>query len=72
MKIEFHENEYGSWFDLKPETTEEMAMLMRTINNSLAEKPEMKMWFSKEPSASFYFKKVKPVAQRNYLSNKKQ
>lgn len=71
MKITFFENQYGTSFELTPETPEEVATLLRITNNTLAEKPEIALHFSKEPTLNIWMRKVKPVAQRNSLSNKK-
>lgn len=71
MKVTFFENEFGSSFDLQPETVEEVSALARMAKNSKAEKPDIAFYFSGSPTASVWVKKVKKTAQRNYISNSK-
>lgn len=65
------ENKFGTSFDLKPETVEEVATLARIAKSSKAEKPQINFYFSGSPSCSIWIQKVKETVQNNYLSNKK-
>ena len=72
MKVTFFENNYGTSFELTPETVEEVSALARIAKNSKAEKPVISFYFSGAPSCSIWIKKIKPSAQINSISNNKK
>lgn len=71
MKITFFENKFGTSFDLRPETIEEVATLARIAKSSRAEKPEIVFHFSGNPSCSIWIRKTKEGSQHNSISNRK-
>lgn len=71
MKIEFFENDYGTSFGLIPESVDEVATLARLAKNSKAAAPEISFYFGGSPSCNIWIKKIKKVAQRNSITNKR-
>lgn len=68
MKFEFNENRQNTRISLMPETPEETAQLLRFIQSSRAEKPEMQIYFGNDkPKCSLWFRKVKEEMQKDYL-----
>jgi hypothetical protein len=59
MKIEFTENEWGVWFEVRPETPEEVSQLARYALNASSEKPEVYMTFDKAPQLTVSHQKRK-------------
>ena len=71
MKIECFDSQYGVNIEFKPETVEDVALLLRLTNNAKAIKPEICLFFEGEkPSASIWLKKIQPKAQHNSIKNK--
>lgn len=71
MKILFSEWPEGCEIYLTPETTKEVAELLRVAKNAKATKPILRLRFNKdEPHFSIYLEKVKPSVQENYIGNK--
>lgn len=71
MKIEFFENDFGVSFELKPESVEEVATLARIAKNSKATPPDISFYFGGTPACSIWIKKIKKVAQRNSINNRR-
>lgn len=70
MKADFNESPFCTWVDLIPETPEDVAALLRMVENTKAQKPELIIWFKKGVSAQIYMKKIDEKAQTNAYSNK--
>jgi hypothetical protein len=63
MKVEFEENNYGTFLTLIPETVEEMAGLLRAAKNTSCQKPDVYFSFSRDPNLSVSLYKRKLSAQ---------
>ena len=63
MKVEFEENDYGTFLTLVPETLEEMAGLLRAAKNTSSQKPDVYFSFSRNPALSVSLYKRKISAQ---------
>jgi len=71
MKVEFFENEYGSDYQLVPETPEEVAKLVRISMNSKKEKPEISLYlpYDGPPKMNIWIKKLDKKKQTNSIRN---
>ena len=67
MITEISESEYGLNIEIKPETVEEVAMLLRYAKNAKAEKPDVSFSFYTKPYLSLWCKKVKKSVQENSI-----
>ncbi len=69
MKLNFFESEYGVDITLIPESTNEMAQLLRAIKNIRKEKPSISFNFypDSEPKFNIWFKKILPSKQENSI-----
>ena len=71
MQIVFFENKFGTSFELKPETTAEVATLARIAKSSRAEKPSITFYFSGDPSCTIWIRKTNEKSQINSITNKR-
>lgn len=72
MKIEFNEWQIGCEISLTPETTKEVAELLRVAKNAKAVKPVVSFRFSgNEPYLSVFLEKIKTSVQSNSINNEK-
>jgi len=72
MKAEFNDWTEGFEITFKPDTKEELLMLMRYANNAKAEKPFVWVSFGDEPYCYIHLKKISESVQNNTLKPKHQ
>lgn len=69
MKTEVTENKWGLSIEVIPETTQEVAQLLRFANNAKAEKPSVYFSFSSDsPYLNIHMSKIKESVQKNSIS----
>lgn len=68
MITTIEENDYGLYFNLKPETPNEVALLARYALNANSGKASVYMSFYKEPYLSISLSKRKKAAQRTSIN----
>lgn len=71
MKFNFIENDHWSFIEMKPETPEEAAQLLRMAKSSKAVKPEICVRFRDSIECEISLKKIALSKTENFISTNK-